>query len=182
MRLAAILAATLAMLLPAAAPEKPKVTRGALAALEQSFDSLLSQLDKNDPVDLLGNTRGVYLDGYGVVFTTEVSAIITPAITPFRLTISPQEIATVHQRKLARMPALKRLMRDMLVSSASSLDVVPANQQVAVGLTLFYYSWEDRTNLPGQILMQAPKGSLLDYRLGKISSTALEAAIRTEEF
>ena len=182
MRLAGVLAALLAAFLPAYPQQKPKVSREALAAVERSFDSQLSQLDKTDPVDLLGNTRGVYLDGYGVVFTTEVSLIITPGLTPFRTQISKAEADSVHQRKLAKLPALKRLMREMLVSSAASLDFVPANQQVVVGVTLFYYSWEDKTGLPGQILLRAPRSSLLDYRLGKTPGTSLDAAIRTEEF
>jgi hypothetical protein len=53
---------------------------------------------------------------------------------------------------------------------------------VVVGVTLFYYSWEDKTSLPGQILLRAPRSSLLDYRLGKNTGTALDAIIRTEEF
>ena len=182
MRLAGVLAALLAALLPALPQEKPKVSREALAAVERSCDSQLSQLDKADPVDLLGNTRGVYLDGYGVVFTTEVSLIITPGLTPFRTRITKEETDSVHRRKLAKLPALKRLMREMLISSAASLDFVPANQQVVMGVTLFYYSWEDRTGLPGQSLLRAPRSSLLAYRLGKNSSAALDAAIRTEEF
>lgn len=183
MRLAGVLAALLAAFLPAFPQQKPKVSREALAAVERSFDSQLSQLDKTDPIDLLGNTRGVYLDGYGVVFTTEVSLIITPGLSPFRtMPISKAEASSVHQRKLAKLPALKSLMREMLVSSAASLDLVPANQQVVVGVTLFYYSWEDKTGLPGQILLRAPRSSLLDYRLGKNNGTALDAAIRTEEF
>jgi len=182
MRTAGVLAAVLAALLPAIPQEKPKASREALAAVERSCDSQLSQLDKSDPIDLLGNTRGVYLDGYGVVFTTEVSLIVTPGITPFRTRISKEETDSVHRRKLAKLPALKRLMREMLVSSAASLDFVPANQQVVMGVTLFYYSWEDKTGLPGQILLRASRSSLLDYRLGKNTSAALDAAIRTEEF
>ncbi len=33
--------------------------------------------------DLLGTTRGVYLEGYGVVFSAELDLIVTPNLNPF---------------------------------------------------------------------------------------------------
>ena len=35
-----------------------------------------------DPIDMLGGTRGLYLAGYGTVFTTELSLIVTPGNLP----------------------------------------------------------------------------------------------------
>ena len=69
-------------------------------------------------------------------------------------------------------------MREMLAASAASLTALPADNQVAVAVTLFYFSWEDRTGLPSQILMQASKKSLA----GKPVNDALTASIRLQEF
>jgi hypothetical protein len=159
-----------------------KVTRAALETLEKSFDERIIRLNVTEPFDLLGATRGVYLDGYGVVFTTEVSLIVTPSPTPFRPSISAEEIAKVRERKLAQLPLLRRAMRDMLIASAVALDILPADQQIVVAVTLFHYSWEDSRGLPGQLVMQAPRKTLLDLQAGRLSGDALETAVRIEEF
>ncbi len=140
----------------------PRVKRLALAAMEKSFDGKLEKLGAVDSFMLLGNTRGVYLEGYGAVFTSEVNLFQGPSITPFRQSISKEDVIRVHARKVQQLPGLKRKMRDMLSDSAASLDTVPASERIALGVSLFYYSWEDMAGLPRQILMQAEKGKLLD--------------------
>jgi hypothetical protein len=182
MKVIAVLAALLAAALPAMPAEKPAVTRAALAALETSFDGRVASLGQEEPFDLLGGTRGIYLEGFGVVFTTELSPIVTPTISPFRPTISKEMTEKIHQKKLERIPLLKQAMREMLVSAAAALEALPAGEQIAVGVTLLYYSWEDRSGLPSQILMQAPKRRLLDLRPGESVEAPLAAAIRLREF
>ncbi len=59
------------------------------------------------------------------------------------------------------MAALRTTMRTMLVDSARSLDAVPSDEQVAVGLSLFYWTWEKRDGLPAQVVMHAPRKALL---------------------
>ena len=176
--LVAILLAAASMALP---QEKQAVTREALAALEKSFDGRVARLGQEEPFDLLGSTHGVYLQGYGAVFSTEVSPIVTPSVSPFRPTIPKEMVEKIHQKKLERIPLLKQAMREMLVSAAAALGAMPSNEQVAVGVTLLYYSWEDRSGLPSQIVMQAPKSRLLDLRPGQSKDTALAAAIRLLE-
>jgi hypothetical protein len=170
----AVLLAVAAM--PAAQPVKSRVTRGSLVPLESSFDVRIAKTGQEDPFDLLGNTRGVYLEGYGVVFTTELNLIVTP-ITPFRPQVTKEDIERIHQRKVAKLQVLKKAMREMMVSSAAALDGLPANEQVVVAVTLFYYSWEDRDGLPSQILMQAPKSALA----GGLAQTA-SASFQVKEF
>jgi hypothetical protein len=165
-----------------AKPGRGKVTRAAMAAMETSFDHRIAKLNVGDPFDLLGTTRGLYLGGYGAVFTAEVGLIVTPPITPFRPSISKEEVSKVRERKLAQMPRLRQAMKDMLVASAASLDTVPPEEQIVVGVTLFHYTWEDWRGMPGQVVMQAQRKTLLDYQAGRIPSAALEAAIQAEEF
>ena len=64
----------------------------------------------------------------------------------------------------------------MLLDSARSLDAVPADEQVAVSLSLFYWTWEKRDGLPAQIVMHAPRKALLG------AANAEQAQIATEEF
>jgi hypothetical protein len=130
--------------------------------LERRFDTQLASIGgPNDHIDLLGTTRGLYLDGYGAVFTTEVSLIITPQVNPFRQQISKEEAARVHQQKVARLPLLKQAMADMMKNSALTLIQIPDNQQIVVAVRLLYLPWEDTTDLPAQVMLSATRGEAL---------------------
>lgn len=166
----------------AAVAEKPRFSRASLVAMEKSFDGRIRKISIDDPFDLLGNTRGIYLEGYGAVFTTEVNLVAGPTITPFHLTISKEEASRMRQKKVQRVPVLKDKMRDMLVASAASLDSVPPKEQIALGVSLFYFSWEDTAGLPSQILMQAERQKLLDVHVGRVSRAALDNIVRVQEF
>ena len=111
----------------------------------------------NDPLDLLGATRGIYLDGYGAVFTVEASLIITPNVSPFHTVITEPEKVKIRQRKLDRLPQLKVLMRDLWRESATALTSIPDNQQVVIALRLMYLPWEDTRGLPGQIVLKGDR-------------------------
>lgn len=145
------------------------ISLGTLSTLEGGFDHKLTGYNINDPIDLLGRTRGIYLDGYGAVFTTEISLIVTPSINPFHPAMTPAEIAVVHKRKLDRLPVVKQLLKDMVHSTAATLRVaaaagaspVPDDQQVVVALRLLYLPWEDTSGLPGLLVGKADLRSAL---------------------
>jgi hypothetical protein len=139
-----------------------RIALGTFAELEKRFDGKLSSLGgANDPLDLLGTTRGVYLDGYGAVFTAELSLIITPSTNPFRQTISEELKAQVHQKKVARVPLLKQAMKEMMKTAALTLIQVPDGQQFVFAVRLDYLKWEDTMGLPGLILIRADRKSAL---------------------
>jgi hypothetical protein len=161
----------------AAATGKP-FKLAALTAMERSFDQRLERLS-DDPYLLVGLTRGVYLEGYGAVFTSEVSLANGLSPNPFRPAITKEDIARIHAKKLERLPALRQCMRDMLLAAAASLDEVPAGEQIVVGVSLLYRPEEDRSGMPAQILMQGPKAKLLDAKLGRIS---LEQAVKSRDY
>lgn len=166
------------MYLPAAESQQPRVTRPAMEVVEKNFNNALSSPGQADPFDLLGPTRGVYLEGYGAVFSTQVGLTAAPLIFPFRVQLSKADIDAVHEKKVKNLAVLKRAMREMLVNAASSLTNLPPDEQIAVGVTLFYSSWEDKTGLPAQILMQAKKSQLAKGA----NEQTLVASIRTQEF
>jgi hypothetical protein len=131
--------------------------------LEIRFDTQLASIGgPNDPIDILGTTRGLYLDGYGAVFTTEMSLIITPRINPFHQQMTKEEVAAVHRRKLARLPELKQAMADMMKSSAMTLIQIPDSQQIVVAVRLLYLPYEDTTGLPAQLLLSASRRDVLN--------------------
>jgi hypothetical protein len=166
----------------AASPDAPRVSRTALAAVEKNFDARIERAIIDNPLLLLGTTRGVYLPGYGAVFTAELNLITLPAFTPFRPQFTKEELAKIRTKKIERLPLLKQLMQETMVGAAASLDAVPPNEHIAVGVSLFYHrSWEDTTGLPSQVIMEASKQSLLDYQARRITGAALQASLRVQE-
>jgi hypothetical protein len=162
---------------PAAAPsatvtttEKLRVPRQTLTDVERHFDTKLASVGgANDPIDLLGAARGIYLDGYGMVLTAEASLIVTPGLNPFKTEMTAPEKEKIRQRKLDRLPALRQAMRDVWRDSATTLTSIPDNQQVVIAVRLLYLSWEDTHGLPGEIVMKGDR------------RTALAGAPQTEE-
>ena len=60
------------------------IPQGMLANLERTFDIRLFDPALKEPFDSLGDgTRGLYLAGYGTIFTTQLSLIVTPGDSPF---------------------------------------------------------------------------------------------------
>ena len=137
-----------------------RVSLTSLATLARGFDRDLRMFAVNDPIDLLGNTRGIYLEGFGAVFTTELSPILTPNVGPFRPNMSDQDRAKVRQRKLARIPAVERLMDSMLQSAAKDL-AIPDDQQIVVAVNFVYLPYEDTAGLPGQMVVKATRRAIL---------------------
>jgi hypothetical protein len=142
------------------APRAARIPAQTIRGLERAFnDRLVSLADVNEPLDLLGDTRGVQLDDYGVVFTSEVSLVITPTITPFRQKITPEVAARVHKLRVERLPLLKAAMLEMMRNMAVALTQLPAGQQMVLVVRLYYGPWEDTTGMPAQVMMRADRGA-----------------------
>jgi hypothetical protein len=136
--------------------------RQSLASVEKLFDTRLYALGSaNNPVEMGGLSRGLYLANFGVVFSSEISLIPLITTNPFRPTITKELHDQVHQRKVDRLPALRAAMIDMIKRAAQELSQVPDSQQIVVAVRLDYMSWEDRTGLPGQIIMSATRKDAL---------------------
>jgi hypothetical protein len=138
-----------------------RIPLSAFVNIERTFDAKVSAMasDNLGPVDLLGATRGVYLDGFGVVFTTEMGLIQTPTINPFNTTITEAQKDRVQAAKIKRLPALKNAIVETLRVIAASLTQVPEDQQVVLAVRLDYSSWEKTAGLPGLITARADRRS-----------------------
>ena len=158
----------------------PRVTRSALLQTEGNIDGRLPALQASEPGYLLGPTRGVYLEGYGAVFTSEVDLLPAAAPNPFRPQYSKQEIQALKAKKSMRLELLKVKMREALIGAALPLDSVPLEERIALAVTVPYFSWEDSANMPRQILMSAPRRVLLQGSKGNTRS--VEEAVLVQEF
>lgn len=159
----------------------PRVTRPVIVSAESAMDRRLEKLLPDNPYVLLGNTRGVYLDGYGVIFSAEVN-LIQAAGGPFHTKISKEEAAQHRQQKLSRLPALRSTMKQALLGAALSLDTVPPEEQVVLAVSLFRHSWEDMTGVPQQIVVSAQRKTLVQLQSAGAAPTVVEASIQTREY
>jgi hypothetical protein len=161
--------------LPAA--DRPRVTREDLAGVEKSVDSTIRSWDVTEPYDLLGFTRGVYLPGYGVVFTTEVNLMIT-VITPFNLPPTGKKLLQLKEKKQARLSFVRGWMKETLINAGASLEQVPPGEKIVYAMTIFYQSFEDHSGMPNQVIIEAPRQALADFKAGRIGQEQLDAAIQ----
>jgi hypothetical protein len=162
------------------AADKPRVTREDLAGVEKSMDRAVRSFDLTEPYDLLGFTRGVYLPGYGVVFTTELNLMVT-VITPFRMAPTGPKLLQLKEKKQKRLAFVRNWMRETMVNAATTLSEVPSEERVAYAVTIFYQSFEDHSGLPNQLVVEAPRQALADFKAGRIDQTQLDAAIQAWE-
>lgn len=130
--------------------------------LEKRFDARLEALspDPNEPADLLGETRGIYIEGCGVVFTAAVSLVKAPELSPFLREVPKERAEHIHKLRVERMPLLKKAMDEMLHNMAMTYMTVPPDQQMVLAVRLYYASWESTAGMPAQIMMRATRAGV----------------------
>jgi hypothetical protein len=173
-RIAFTLAATLAPLLAQTPPKRvaplvvlaapapvARVSQGLLDNLEKAFDMRLFPPIEKDPLDPLGSTRAVYLDGYGIVFTTELMLLVTTNESPFQPTIPEALKQQIHERKLVQLGKLQDVMKQLVKMAATTLAPMSDDQKIVYAVRVRYYMWENTAGLPAQIKMSADKKAAL---------------------
>ncbi|MFN0107148.1 MAG: hypothetical protein ACKV2U_34250 [Bryobacteraceae bacterium] len=158
------------------------VNRGLVAAVELSMNKRVEALFPGEQYLLLGHTHGVYLDGFGCVFTTRINLAEGPGLSPFRQQLPESARAALHKKKLERLPLLRTAMREMLVSAAVVMDPVPPTERMVLSVSLLHMPHENVSGLPTQIVMQAERRTLLGFLTPKSDKAALESAIQVREY
>jgi hypothetical protein len=166
----------------AIASDAPRVPRTTLAAAEKSLDNRFARLWSDNPFILMGPTRGVYLEGYGVVFTAEVNLVAGPMVGIFSPTTTNESKAAHRQKKMDRIPELKKAMAKALADTAASPEMaaVPPDEQIVLVAFLSHYPWEDLSGVPSQIMMQSSRKKLIDAQ--REGGAALEASIQAVQY
>ena len=149
-----------------------------LKRVERSIDSRFKQaIDEALPMALAGVTRGFYLEGFGVVFSLEVNVVPTPNISPFFRGYDEQQKRNLNRRKKQRLKSLEARARKVLTEEAAKVEALPADETLALAISLFYYNWEDISGLPFQLVVQAPKRVLLDHGAGRLTDSEFNRQI-----
>jgi hypothetical protein len=175
-----IVVAALTLLAGSSAGDAPqKIGYANMAKVADGVDNTFRGLWPEFQAEPIGVAQFIYIRGYGAVLTAKVNLSPGNSVTPFHPQITSVDKARTKKMKVDRMPALKTAMLDLLAMSAAQLRDVPDNEEIALGVTLFYWVWEDRTDLPDQVVMHATKKALLAAGQSK---AALAAAVRMDVF
>lgn len=146
---------TLGLTLFAATSRGP--ARSELAQAELLVDQAIQRKWSDDPLVLIGGTRAFYLEGYGVVMTTELNLATGPTIGPFSPNLTADMKNNHRKRKLDRLPQLKDLMATTVQQAKSWFPGLKEDEQIALGVQMFRYSWEDPAGIPSQLVLQTQK-------------------------
>jgi hypothetical protein len=168
----------LAAAICAAAATTPRVSRTVLKAVETSLTDRVKSLWDDNPFSVVGNTRGLYLDDYGAVFTIDVSPVLSTT-SMMHPTVTKEEVVKAHKVRIERIAQLKQAMRLAVADAAASLDPVPADDQITLIVYLAHHEWEDINGMPGQLTFRAKKRVLLDAR--RAGGAALTQAVQVTE-
>ncbi len=143
--------------------DTPAVPRTAIRAAELSLDERLQRIFPDTPSALVGTTRGIYLEGYGAVFTAEMEPV-TDGTSLMNSVLRPEQKVEVLKKKVGRIPDLRKAMESALVETAASLDSVPLDEQVVLEVVIDRFLWEDGKGYPAELMVQAPRRKLLDIK------------------
>lgn len=168
----------LAVAICAAATSAPRVSRNVLKAVETSLTDRVKALWEDNPFSVIGNTRGLYLEDYGAVFTIDVSPVLSTT-SMMHPTVTKDEVVKAHKVRVERIGQLKQAMRLAVADAAASLDPVPADDQITVIVYLAYHDWEDISGTPGQLTFRGKKKALLEAR--RAGGAALAQAVQITE-
>ena len=166
----------------ASASDTPRVGRSMIAAAEKNIDNRFTRLWDDNPFVVLGPTRGVYLEGYGAVFTAEINLVAGPVLGIMTPPRTLDDISKHKQKKVARLPELRKALQQALAELAASPEMaaVPPDQQIVMVAFLSHYPWEDLAGLPAEIMMQGPKQKLTEAL--HAGGASLAAAIQAAQF
>ena len=156
--------------------------RDQIAAAEQVVEQRFQSVGDNAPMAVLGTPRGAYIEGYGVVFNVQVNIAPVGAISPFRRSYSDEEIRQINVRKRQRIETLEQRTRELLVELSGLIPGLPANEKLAIAVSLFHFAWEDLTRLPKQMVMAAAKSDLAQAKRGSLPLADLRSRLNIRYF
>ena len=151
-RLALILTLGLTLFATGRAP-----ARSELANAERSIDNAIQRKWSEDPLVLIGGTRAFYVEGFGVVMSAELNLVTGPSINPFSGPLTPEMVAGYRKKKLERLPQMRDLMSSTLQQAKAWFPTLRDDEQIALGIQMYRYPWEDRAGIPSQVVWQTMK-------------------------
>jgi hypothetical protein len=174
-------ACMLLLLLTPGFAQRTGPTHADLVTVEANFDDKIRRTFTESPFELIDRTNGVYVEGSGVVFTNTINLIMTPVLNPFRQSVTAAEKEKFQQQKMKKLPALRQLMKDFLVTSATAIDKLPGEESVTLSVKMYYQSWEAHNGLPERVIVTGQKRKLVDIAANRMDRSKIDTVVRTRE-
>jgi hypothetical protein len=181
-----LIATMLCVAFPGATPFTLGKTGPELTAVKQNiqvFEGILTTvLAQNfpDPFAVLEKPKGVYLEGYGAVFSFEIDIATVRRPNPFS-----QAQSTPEEEKKAlneRLPKLKELMVKTLADHGDSMESLDPDSQIVIAGQLFNSGFLTRPLDLKTILVRSSKKAILDYKAGRLSYEDLKKKIEMVQY
>src|SRR5882724_7247486 len=132
-------------------------SRNELGEAERAIDMAIQRKWSEDPLVLIGGTRAFYIDGFGVVMTSELNLVTGPSVNPFNPVLLPETKDMYRKKKLQRLPQMRDLMATTLGQAKAWFPTLRDEEQIVLGVQLYRYSWEDPAGIPSQVVWQTAK-------------------------
>lgn len=160
--------------------EPARITLAKIVNTQTLISTQLAAMYPEEPWFLIGPARGMYLDGIGVIFSAEINLATGPSLSPFKQTITKEEITRHRDKKEVRLPLLRKRMYTIVGSMASYLETLPNNEEFVLAVTLLKYPWEGTVaGMPSQIILRAPRGKLVEAQRQNANP---DTVIRMQEY
>ncbi len=164
---------------PVSAQGRPPAAE--IEAEQKACDAAIRGYSIDAPIDHLLPTHGVYVEGYGAVFITDVNLIALSPLWGFGGHIAPGEMKRIHDSKEKRLPAVRELMTQMLLGASKNLTHLAPEESILLHINFYYMSMEDRTGLPKSMTVQGKKKDLLDIGAGKVPAEGVSGILKIRE-
>ena len=156
-----------------------------IEAMQKACDGAIRGYSIDAPIDHLLPTHGVYAEGFGAVFITDVNLIFLSPLWGFGGHIAPGEMKRIHDSKLKRLPAVRELMIQILLEASKSMPHLTSEESILLRFNFYYMNMEDRTGLPKSMTVQGKKKVLLDIAAakaaGKVPAEGVSGMLRVRE-
>jgi hypothetical protein len=162
-----------------AVADTPTVRRSVIRTAELGLKERLLRIFPDNQFSVIGEPRGVYLDGYGAVFTAEMQPV-SDGTSLMHSILRADEKVQVKAKKIASIPVLKKAMKEALVETGASLSAVPLDEQVVLEVVIDRFLWEDGSGYPAELLVQAPRRRLVEIKTSG-NMAGLDSVIKLTE-
>ncbi len=149
-----------------------------ITAVEKAFDASIRGYSIDAPFDQLLPTHGIPVEGYGLVFVTDVNLVSLPPLFGFGGRIEKSEIARIHESKLKRLPAVRQLMTQMLLAASGMLSHLSPDENILLQFNFYSQQFEDRTGLATSMSIQGKKKDLMDAAAKKLPAESVSGILK----
>lgn len=150
-----------------------------IQVLEGILNTILQQ-SFTEPFAVLEKPKGVYLDGFGAVFSFEIDIATVKQVTLFSQTrATPDEEKKVFAQ---RLPKLKEAMEKTLADHGDSLSAMGPEEQIALAAHLFNPGVLGSPLTLKTVIVRTARKNIVEYKAGRLSFDELKKKMEVLQY